>query len=360
MTSSRRISECGFSMVEVLISITIGLLILIAIAAVYQTAGSLQQQQQSYDEIHAPIKAITGLLKTNITQAGYVDFLDAPYGNFNASGAFDARDTAAVNAFVHDPTLGSVKSPMERLVGGLFPIFGCDGQMNDNTYTLAVSAPPISSTCGSSDPLKNSLQVAYQTVPGDVGTSTGSAYASVGTANSVTGEGRDCLQQQLPSGAAASSATAMGLVINRFYVATKDGINELHCMGSGNRSPQPIAQGVEEFVVRYQVSSASSISDGLAGGKKSQFLTATQVTADTVGWPGVTAVEICIVVANVQTGATGTAQLQPKRPTCSRKTSGSSAGSFADDVTRASGDSRLWKRFTFTFALRNAIYAHAS
>ena len=53
------------------------------------------------------------------------------------------------------------------------------------------------------------------------------------------------------------------------------------------------------------------------------------------------------------TAATGTTALQTSRPTCER----TAAGNFKTDILRATGDTRLWKRFTSIISVRNAIYA---
>lgn len=53
--------------------------------------------------------------------------------------------------------------------------------------------------------------------------------------------GQDCLGQ----------ATPAGLAVNRYYVATADGVNRLMCLGNGNAVPQPLVDGVESLQLLY-------------------------------------------------------------------------------------------------------------
>lgn len=350
MKALRIQQQAGFTLIELLISITIGLVIMVAIGSVYLTSSSLQRQREDYNEVNDPIKMVSSLLRSNITQAGYVDFFDAPAGNTIGSNIFRTGDTAYQNTFVRNSAVSTPVTPLQRMVGGLLPIFGCDGAMNSTPNALSTATPPLSLGCSATvSTIKHTIQVAYQAVPTSTNSSTSN---SLKIASATTGEGRDCLQQAIPSGATS------GIVINRFYVQTNvgDGTNELYCAGSGNSVAQPIARGVEEFVARYQVAQAGSATITSAGGAKSQLLTAAQVSADAIGWPGVSAVELCLVVATPQikgAAATGTAALQPTRPTCTR----TSTGAFSANAARAAGDTRLWKRFTYTVTVKNAIYA---
>lgn len=151
------------------------------------------------------------------------------------------------------------------------------------------------------------------------------------------------------------------LVINRFSLSplpiAAGASSELRCQGSGGAVPQPLASGVEEFVLRYQMAAPGAVANPVAaGGGQATYISAALVAASAQGWSGVTAVEVCMVSATpIARGvaAQGTALLQPARPTCQRD----GAGAFLPDVARAAGDARLWKRFTTVVSLRNAVFA---
>ena len=350
MTSARFKTESGFTLIEILVSISIGLVIMVAIGTVYQTSTSIERQREDYNEVNDPMKMVSSLIRTNVAQAGYVDLMDAPGGNTYGSSIFRLDKPDFQNTFVRNTAISQPSAPLQRVVPGLFPIFGCNGTMNSTPNALSKATSPLTLACSATvNNTQHTLQVAYQAIPSSTNLS---SVNSLVASNANTGEGRDCLQQQLPAEATG------GIVINRFFMRLNagDNTNELFCSGSGNAVAQPIARGVEEFVVRYQIAQAGSAALVSAGGVKSQFLTATQVAADPVGWPGVSAVELCLIVATPQTkgpAAIGTVQLQPTRPTCTRN----NAGAFNNNINRAAGDTRLWKRFTYTIAVKNAIYA---
>lgn len=254
-----------------------------------------------------------------------------------------------MNLYQRIPGAAPLQTPLTQFFPGLMPVFGCDGAMNSKPNEIT-NAGTATLTCGTANATKNSLQVAYQAAP----SSTANPLRSLIDPDTKTGEGRDCNQQSL-------DPVGSKFVINRYFVqaSSTDEVNELYCAGSGNDTPQPLARGVEEFVLRYQTSNpgvappVGSISP-VAGGIQAQYLSATAVTASSIGWANVTAVEVCMVSATATgAAATGTTALQTSRPTCER----TAAGNFKDDILRTTGDKRLWKRFTSVISIRNAIYA---
>lgn len=149
------------------------------------------------------------------------------------------------------------------------------------------------------------------------------------------------------------------MIINRFSAPAPaaGAVSQLNCEGSGAVGAQSLAAGVEEFVLRYQMSAPGTAANPVAAGSGQQrYISAADVTASAQGWAGVTAVEICIVSATPTTSgpaAQGTVALQPTRPTCTRDAN----GAFDANIARAAGDNRLWKRYTSVVSVRNAIFA---
>lgn len=344
--------HAGFSLIELLVALAIGVVILIAIGSAYVNSTNSLRQREDQAELNDPARIVMRLLRQNLVQAGYVDMFDLDADErARAASLFQPGNAVLNNLFVRIPSAATVTTPLSLLFDGLTPIFGCDGAMSGSPKDIAITAPPATQACGTASTTRHTLQIAYQGVP----ESTGNPINSLLPANSNTGDGLDCLQQDAPSGAVRP------VVINRFSMSdlpTAAGASsELRCAGSGALSPQALAAGVEEFIIRYQMAAPGVAGSQVAAGSSQQaYISATLVSASTQGWAGVTAVEVCMVSATpVARGAAapGTAALQPSRPTCQRDAD----GAFLTDIARTAGDTRLWKRFTSVVSLRNAVIA---
>lgn len=104
----------------------------------------------------------------------------------------------------------------------------------------------------------------------------------------------------------------------------------LMCLGSGNATPQALAEGVEDFQVRYGVAS-----NGGGGGaiQKIQYKNANTVT----DWGKVRAVQVCLRISAASNGNAG----------------GGSVVTGCDGAT-VTADGKLRKVFNNTFFLRNS------
>lgn len=349
-TANKNHAARGFSLIELLISIAIGLIIMIAIAVSYSTSSNIRVQKQDISEINEPIKLITRMIKYNISQAGYVDIFDSAVAQDTHAASLFTPNAALQNMYVRAPITG-FQTPLQQLFAGLNGVFGCDGAMTGTPNAIATAAPPATHACGTASGTRHTVQFAFQGISRG-----GSAFPSTSATNAVTGEGFDCLQR--------APAAGVFVVINRFFIQTNpsDNVVELYCQGSGNTptgqlATIPLARGVEEFVVRYQLAAPGTAGIVTAAGNgKTQYLTAAQVTADAIGWAGVTAIELCIVTATPQTrgaAASGTSELQTSRPTCTRD----AQGNLNANLARGVGDTRLWKRSTLTYSVRNNIFS---
>lgn len=346
----------GVTLIELLISITIGLVILIAIGAAYVNSTNLARQRENQSELNDPARNVMQQLQKDISSAGFVDLFDddSTLNRPLASSLYVAGDEGLANLYQRVPTGAPLSTPLGQFFPGLLPVFGCDGAMNSTPNAIALSptpAPAPAVSCGVGNAVQHSLQIAYQALP----SAGAKPMSSLLPANAATGNGLDCLQQGLVGPATGREAI---YVINRYFVqpSTTDSINELLCSGAGSATPQPIARGIEEFVLRYQTGLPGTATSGAAGGVQSQYLSAADVSASALGWANVTAVEVCMVAATATTSgaaAAGTTALQTNIPTCLRD----AAGNFSPNPARPLGDTRLWKRFTFVKTVRNAIYS---
>ncbi|MBE0589066.1 MAG: PilW family protein, partial [Hydrogenophaga sp.] len=335
--------QSGTSLIEVMVSLAIGLIILTAIGTVYVSSNNVLRQREDQAQLNDPARIVMRLLRQNLMQAGYVDLFDLDAaGNSQAETLFDAKNVDLANMYVRDPAIGTIATPISRFYEGLTPVFGCDGAMNNTPLGITSVAPPLAPSCGTASATSHSLRIAYQGVP----VTPANAGSSLVPANGNTGDGLDCLQQAPATPGSADAGTTDGdtLVINQFSLRTTGGVSQLACRGSGAAAIQDVAAGVEEFILRYQVAAAGvAASEEAAGGAQSQYISATEVSASAQGWAGVTAVEICFISATDQVtrgaAASGTVVLQPTRPTCQRN----AVGGFQDNIARVAGDTRLWK-----------------
>jgi type IV pilus assembly protein PilW len=351
MKNRRMLRQQGLSLIELLVAITLGLVILVAIGTAYVNSNNILRQKEDQSELVDPARMVIQMLRQNLSQAGYVDMFDvtAP-GATQAVALFTPGDRALANSYARDPTevaaLGAIVSPFTRSYPGVQPVFGCDGAMTSTPNAVLTGAPAVVAACGAASATRHTLQIAYQAVA----FTPANAANSLGAADVNTGVGLDCLQQAPPAG--------RSLVINRFSAPqpAPGAVSQFRCTGSAQVAGQDLAAGVEEFVLRYQLSGPGSLANRRsAGGDQSQYVSAVDVAASASGWAGVTAVEVCLVSATPDTrgaAAQGTAALQTSRPTCTRAAN----GAFAADIARAAGDNRLWRRFTSVISVRNAVF----
>ncbi len=347
----------GFSLLEILVSLSIGLIILVAIGVAFVNSSNISRQGENQTELNDPARVIMRMLQREVSMAGYLDIFDlGSAGAPQAAALFVPGNTGLINLYARVPEATALATPMGQFFPGLSPVFGCDGAMTNTPNDLIKATTAVTLACGAASTVTHSLQVAYQASP-SVGTNT---LVSLLPNNADTGEGFDCLQQAAPS---TSTAPRNKFVINRFFVADNSGVNELFCAGSGSAAAQPLARGVEEFIVRYQlaepgVAVAAGASVVAAGGSQARYVDAryvSDIAKNPIGWANVTAVEVCMVSATASTNAvaTGTAESQPRRPTCTRN----SSGAFNADFVRSVGDNRLWKRYTSIINVRNAVFS---
>lgn len=338
--------QTGLSIIELLISLAIGLVILTAIGTAYLNITNTTRQREDQAQLNDPTRNVLRMLRQNLMQAGYVDIFDLDAGNnARAASLFQPgpgpEQLRLANMFIRDPATGAINAPLTQMFPGITPLFGCDGAMNATTPNGIATAGAVQG-CGTASTTRHTLQIAFQGVPLSPANATNSLLA----ANVNTGDGLDCLQQSLPANVMT--------VINRFSVNANA---ELQCAGSGAIAAQTLAEGIEEFVLRYQMPAPGVKANGAAaGGSQQRYMSATEVAASNQGWAGVTAVEICIVSATPAArgpAAQGTVDLQPTRPTCTR----SAGGTFDDNIDRAGNDRRLWKRYTSVISVRNAVFA---
>ncbi|MES2072677.1 MAG: PilW family protein [Pseudomonadota bacterium] len=292
--------ERGFSLVELMIAITIGMVLTVAIGGIYVANINAFKNQDSNSRQQETMRAAMDAIGFHIRLAGYIDpatndqmrvqLLQPDSKLWLSKQLAGPQDDLLSRYFKSAPQYTSAS-------GNLHGVMGCKGLFNTAT-TLALPW-----TCTTTGP--SAITVAYQVRPIVSGAPAVARAAngyidSTSDYNANTGVGADCGGNDVT---AAAASPAGPLAINRFYVDTTT--NRLMCMGNGDPSkPKPIAEGVEDMYILYGIPPVA-ISPTVPG----DAVVAKYVTADNVtDWTKVLSVRVCLQVVssakNVAPGVT--------------------------------------------------------
>lgn len=311
----------GVTLVELMVSLAIGLIIALAAASAYIGTRSAQTASENISTINDVGKLALDLVGREVQMAGfYPAQMPSTSTVPNLMGSF--TNTKAPGAAAYDQG-----------------VFGCDGAV----FNPSTNACPTPVT-GAPD----SIVLNYFS---------GDSFGAAST--TLIGHTRDC-NRVLVSGDAANAARSAAsyplYISNRFSLAsltynTTDpsgrvvsvNTKALACSGNGNDAQgyKALLDGVEDLVVRY------GVNDGSGAESPDQFYTATQVAAMTpvgglTGWQRVSAVRICVLVRTLDNSRSDTATLTYQN--CRGGTS-STSSNF------------IYKAFTKTYAVRNNLHA---
>lgn len=317
----------GFSLVELMVAATIGLMLTLAIASLFVVNKRTFRTQDDASRLQESSRAAFDILGYHIRQAGFVDASDDPsmIGTLLSTTWNQNRST---NPDLVDQFYGTVAPYV-----GIKAIRGCGGT-GGGTFNSDTSVAPTC-TAGTT----SSIMVAYQARPNAAGATTIrtglNAYLdTLGAYNSATGQGGDCGGLDVAGAAADPSGP---LAVNRFYVdlTTK----RLMCIGNGDPTkPRPIAEGVEDMQILYGIAAAAPTNatqpDAFAG----RYVTATNVT----NWAQVLSVRVCLQIAQptqyIATDVRGYTKCD---------------GTVVTSASQTAGNIR--QVFRATFALRNIV-----
>ena len=258
----------GISLVELMISIAIGLVLMLAITSIYVSSAGAGRVAEAQGRMNEDAQAALTILSQQLRMAG-----NNPLQPNYAS-------TTPRNP-VYDTTTYIVR--------------GCDG-----TFTnISSAANPAALTCTAGvNTSPDSIAIHYEA----------DQYNTVPTTGGVA---TDCLGQSLPAltttlnvwdGAASVPTVVMYRVAdNRFYIGTSGVITQpsLYCKGNGNATPQPLVENIEDLQLTYGTSTAASAAMAVAG-----YLTANSVETQTdlaalanskLRWDKVMTVRVCVL-----------------------------------------------------------------
>lgn len=192
-------AQRGFSLIELLISMVIGLVVIGAMMAAYLGTGLSSRNTRALAQITEDASVALNVLRSQIGMTGYA----TPTGVNAGTGEFDFA-----------------------LIGAT--LMGCDGEFRDLSSDIG------GLTCGA-DADSDAIAVAYQ----------------ADERNSVVGAGGaplDCLGNSIPT------SGGIWVAYSRFYVSG----GQLMCRGPGADEAQALVENVETMQIRYGVGDLAS------------------------------------------------------------------------------------------------------
>ena len=296
----------GVSLVEVMVSLVIGLVVVGAVLVSYMASGKSGAQQAAYAEMNENAQLGLGLLSRDLLLAGYAQ----PTGYQMTAGAPPV------------PT-----GNLTRTHGGR-PVFGCD---NGFVSPSTIGAVACATTAGAP-----AIEMVYEA---DV-------KNTVPTAANLPS---DCLGNTLNPAAGTLSGANYFVVFNRYYVAAiGTGRSELHCASStqdilGQPVPgQPLVDNVEAMKFWY----------GEAGAPPDHRRVVRYVTAGNLAdasFASVIAVKVCLLIRSSEA-------VLDAGETANTATNNAMLGYLdCDSAAQTSADRHLRRAYFTTVTLRNRM-----
>jgi type IV pilus assembly protein PilW len=274
----------GLTLIEMMVSITIGMIIVAAVLSMYGGASLAGKTAEAQGRMNEDAQAALTILTQQIRMAW--------------ANPKQPNRTAAVP-----------RNP----VGIVYGLRGCDGTFGNITS----AANPQSLTCGgNTTTLPDSIAVSYEA----------DRFNTVPTA--TTGAPTDCLGSTLTpitktvsmvvSGAVSVQNVTYTVADNRFFIGTSAVITSpsLYCKGSNNPNEQPLVENIEDMQFTYGTSPAQAATGTVAGYLSAVGVEtdATVLAGDTLSlstlassqarWARVITVRICVLARSEQPVAT--------------------------------------------------------
>lgn len=300
-------TQSGFTLVELLVAMIIGLLLIAGAGGIYVATSGLGRTQDAASTMQDYGNYTINQITRGVQRAGYVDWL-ASTNNYSSAfnpdmiNAFTRSDSTKRDAF--HMMFGGATGVTGNLstVNTTSAVFGCDGAL----------AAAGGYSCGGAS-IFSGLSVAYQTLA----LAGANNYSpSLNAASAGSDGATDCNGQTPPA----------NIIVNRYYV---DANNQLMCLGNGNATAQPIASNVIDFQVLYGLAATGTENP-------TQWVKAPNVT----NWALVTSIQICLGLR----GASGSAPNPNTVVDCT-------------GMPSTLSNSNMRKYFRSTINLRNATFA---
>ena len=282
---TRELHTGGFTLIELMISLAIGLIMMVVVFSAYlgaTIAGRIAEAQgRMNDDAQAALNVLTQQLRMAGNNPAQPDRTDKSRHN----PVYNPNDPST---FVVTPASASPSS---------FSIRGCS--QNFSNITSAPRSDTLTCPAGNASS-PNSIAVSYEA---DV-------FNTVPTTSRIPTDcvGSNLAQTQVKFPAENPQGPYFyNMAENRFYIdlspATK--VPSLYCRGNGESSvPQPLVENIEDLQFSFGVVKASTDAADIPAASVSGYLRADELTTnptlaalsdDSARWAKVVAVRICIV-----------------------------------------------------------------
>jgi type IV pilus assembly protein PilW len=244
----RRRAAAGFTLIEMMVAMAIGLAVVGALIAAYLTSFSSGRHSDALVQVTEDATLALNVMRQQVAQAG-----------FSQTRGVDASGRLVLHSFQ--------------------PVGGCEA-----ANFVDLQAAPVTTNCpaSSSDPAApDSLEVAFEGSVLD-------ARSSNGILSSGTPQPLDCLGNTFAKTHDDTTADDYWLNDSKFYVA--DG--SLYCKGPGNRAGAAIVQNVETLQVTYGMATAPA---GEPGGDQVAYYGNAPPPGSPL-WANVVSVKLCVQV----------------------------------------------------------------
>jgi type IV pilus assembly protein PilW len=338
----------GFSLIELMVSLTIGLVIAIAAMSAYLGASGASKMTDVQSRMNEDAQAALTILSQQLRMAGNNPKRANRVDNTTVYASSTMRNpvyyvyttpttTASYSGVTYVPATYTLSD---------FYIRGCDGTFNTITTTTSIDGLVCPSTASTNtNTVPDSIAITYEadkfnTVPTAAGLATnclGSALDNI-TATLATFAG----------GTVTNAAVTYTVADNRFYIGTSSTIKSpsLYCKGSGSAA-QPLVENIENLQFQYGTINATATSTtATVAGYLSAYdvLNATglsSLSGDAFRWKKVHTVRICVVVRS-------------ELPAVSDAYSARYIDCIGNTVNAP--DLRLRRAYSTTVVLRNRLY----
>ena len=243
--NSAMAKQSGVSMIEMMLSVVIGMVIVAAVSVMYLSTGRANRYQAAQSEMNENAQIALNIIGRDLQAAGY-------------SSVHDVSEVNGVNRFTKSASFDAGGA-------GQF-VFGCD-----SGFATVASASYICNASGNA----NAIEIQYEA-------------DEINTVLTSTNVPTDCL------GNALAVSSTLYVARNRYHVMTgATGRPELHCASRANGGKnEPLVDNVEVLRIWYGVGNAS--------GQIGQYLGATALAAAGLGWADVYSVRLCVLMRSAE------------------------------------------------------------